>query len=157
MALAAGAVGLVEAGLEDQRDLGVGGDLLEAPGVGDGEVSDSTTQGPAIKTSGAPPPMGIPATEPGGSRLTRTRLRPCSRAAPMKLANSGCGLERLGLELGVELAADEPRVIGQLHDLDQGLIGRGPEAQAGLLEALPVFVVDLVAVPVTLADLAPAP
>jgi hypothetical protein len=32
-------------------------------------------------------------------------------------------VERPRLELGVELAADEPRVIGELDDLDQRFVG----------------------------------
>jgi len=34
--------------------------------------------------------------------------------------------QRLGLELGVELAAEEPGMVGGLHDLDEAVIGIDP-------------------------------
>ena len=69
--------------------------------------------------------------------------------------NSGCGACGPRLELGVELAADEVRVVRQLDHLDQPA-GRAtaPEStMPWLLERLAVVVVDLVAVAVALADL----
>ena len=57
------------------------------------------------------------------------------------------------LELRVELAGDEPRVIGQLDDLDEpALLERARDDEAGVDELLAVVVVDLVAVPVALVD-----
>ena len=54
-------------------------------------------------------------------------LRPAAtarRAASMNEANSGCGCERLGLQLGVELHADEPGMVRQLDDLGQQAVRR---------------------------------
>ena len=55
----------------------------------------------------------------------------------MKLAEERVRLERLGLELGVELAAEEVGMAGDLDDLDVGGVGRGAgEAEAGAGEQL---------------------
>src|SRR6266542_3750247 len=62
-------------------------------------------------------------------------------------------LPRPGLELGMELPGDEPRVVGQLDDLDQLLLR--PDAgdpETPLREPGQVIVVDLVTVPVALLD-----
>ena len=57
------------------------------------------------------------------------------------------------LELRVGLGAHPERVAGQLDELDQPVVGRGPRAhQAGLLQPGPVAGVDLVAVAVALVD-----
>ena len=62
--------------------------------------------------------------------------------------------ERLGLELGVELDADEPGVLGHLDDLGQATVRRhAGEAQARGAQPVDVVDVDLVAVAVALADL----
>ena len=62
--------------------------------------------------------------------------------------------ERLRLQLGVELHADEPGVVGHLDDLGQAAVGRhAGEAQARRAQAVDVVDVDLVAVAVALADL----
>ena len=45
-------------------------------------------------------------------------------AAPMNPAKSGCGRVGRDLQLGMELAADEPRMVGQLDHLDQPAVGR---------------------------------
>ncbi len=56
-------------------------------------------------------------------------------------------------ELGVELHAHAPGVVGPLHGLDQGLVGgEGAQHEPGVLERLAVAVGDLVAVPVAFAD-----
>src|SRR6185312_13206195 len=48
------------------------------------------------------------------------------------------------LELRVELAGDEPRVVAQLDDLDEPSVRRLPgQRHARRLEGLPVAVVDL--------------
>src|SRR5690242_3510538 len=65
-------------------------------------------------------------------------------------------LERLGLELGVELAAEEIRMLllRQLDDFDIGTIGRrAGDAQACRGQRLLVFAVELVPMAMTLADL----
>ena len=74
-------------------------------------------------------------------------------AASTKPAKSGCGSHGRERNSGMELAGDEARVVGQLDDLDQLLLGPDPrDAQPVLLEALQVVVVDLVAVAVALLD-----
>src|SRR5204862_7662354 len=58
------------------------------------------------------------------------------------------------LELRMELAADEPRMLRVLDDLDQLPVGtHAAEAKAVLGELLAIFVRDLVAVTMPLADL----
>ena len=62
-------------------------------------------------------------------------------------------LERLGLELGVELAAEEEGVVGDLDDLDVGGVGGGAgDAQAGAGEQGFVLAVEFVAVAVAFGD-----
>src|SRR5688572_26835758 len=61
---------------------------------------------------------------------------------------------RSALELGMELAADEVRVLLQLDHLDELLVGaRAREHEARLLERLAVVVGELVAMAMALADL----
>jgi hypothetical protein len=58
------------------------------------------------------------------------------------------------LEFGVKLTAKEPRMVRKLYHLNQGTVrGQSAAAHAVLLESIPVGVVDLVAVPMTFADL----
>ena len=48
-----------------------------------------------------------------------------------EVAEERMRLERLGLELGMELAAEEVRMVGDLDDLDVGAVGgRAGDAQA---------------------------
>src|SRR5688572_16664479 len=57
------------------------------------------------------------------------------------------------LELGMELAPDEPGMIGQLDHFDQALIGRlAAQTEAMLREDVTIRVVDLPPVPVAFAD-----
>ena len=64
-------------------------------------------------------------------------------------------LERLGLEFGMELAAEEEGMVGNLDDLDVGAVGRGAgDAHAGAGEQRFVFAVEFVAMAVALADFA---
>ena len=61
--------------------------------------------------------------------------------------------KRIGFEFGVELYADEPRVIGNFDDLGQHSVGReAGEHQAMLLQLAAVADVHFVAVAVTLRD-----
>ena len=63
-------------------------------------------------------------------------------------------LARVRRELGVELDADEPRMVGKLDDLAEVFLGRTRRHdEAGRFELIDVAVVDLVAVAVTLIDL----
>src|ERR1700719_1929103 len=58
------------------------------------------------------------------------------------------------LKLGVELAADEPGMSLQLHHLDQRSIRRkAAQVESMLDELIAIFVVDLIAMPMALADL----
>src|SRR5579859_4900071 len=62
-------------------------------------------------------------------------------------------LHGLRLELGMELAAEKPGMVGYLADLDVGLVGSFPgDFEAAGFERLFVFAVELVAVAVALAD-----
>ena len=71
-----------------------------------------------------------------------------------EVAEERVRLERLGLELGVELAAEEEGMVGDLDDLDVGGVGGGAgEAKAGAGEDGFVLAVELVAMAVALADL----
>src|SRR6185503_8600853 len=63
-------------------------------------------------------------------------------------------LERLGLELRMELAADEVRMVIELDDLDVGSVGsRSRYAQAGAGQHRFILAVELVAVAMAFADL----
>src|SRR5205085_5988186 len=56
-------------------------------------------------------------------------------------------------ELGVVLAAEEPRMVGELGHLGQVLgLGLGADREAGGLEARDVVVVDLVAMAMALGN-----
>ena len=66
--------------------------------------------------------------------------------------NSGCGRSGRLLNSGWACVADPERVVGQLDELDEPLVGRRAAApQAGRLELGPVLRVELVAVTVTFA------
>src|SRR5215470_9254206 len=109
----------------------------------------SIMQVPPMNTNGRPPPMRsgptvtsrpMPtwrATRPSGRRAWRRRsVRRAHDAEQRRLAGFRLVLQRRAdealeqrvtidrarLELGMELAADEPRVVGELDDLDQGLV-----------------------------------
>ena len=74
-----------------------------------------------------------------------------TRAAPTSSRNSGWGSVGPALELGMGLGADPEGVAGQLDELDQPVVGRGPRAhQADLLEPAAEAGVHLVAVAVAL-------
>ena len=86
---------------------------------------------------------------PGRRRRSRAR----SSAACDELAEERRGPRRPRLELRVELRRDEPRVVGQLDDLDEAaLLERAADDEAGVDQRLPVGVVHLVAVAVALGD-----
>src|SRR5262245_20079406 len=116
----------------------------------------SMTQGPARNASGAPAPIAR-------SAVTATR-RPAAGGSAGGLtvplagiderAEEGVRLHRLGLELRVELAGQEVRVIRNLDDLDEALVRRLPgHLEPAPLEIVHVLAVHLVAVAVALADL----
>src|SRR5258707_14210565 len=63
-------------------------------------------------------------------------------------------LQRLGLELGMELAAQEIRMVGNLYDLHVSPIGRSAgDAQSASGQHRFIFAVELIAVAMSLADL----
>src|SRR3989442_12169552 len=90
-------------------------------------VSLSITHGPAMSARGAPSPIA-------SSRLISTRrVRPAPGSAlglPELFAGTdeapeqGVGEHRLRLELGMELAGQEIRLIRDLQDLPQRTVGR---------------------------------
>src|SRR5260221_2760303 len=115
---------------------------------------DSTTHGPAIRNKG----LSRPTSKPQSFMLS-------SRDRGLGLAGlvlqSGLderGKQRVAAARGrrefrVELAADEPRMRRQLDHLAQLLaLGDAGNAQALVLQALQVLVVDLVPVSVALVD-----
>src|SRR2546422_460958 len=107
---------------------------------------DTGTPGSARRRAPRPPAPAAP------RRSECCRPRPASPVPvrDRRLDEGGeerVGLPRPGAELGMELPGDEPRVIGQLDDLDELLLGPDARhAQTVLLEPLEVFVVDLVPV-----------
>src|SRR5882762_9941466 len=62
--------------------------------------------------------------------------------------------QRLGLEFGMELAAEEPGMLRRFDDLDVLAVGRAAgDAESGIGERLFVLAVELVAVAVALGNL----
>src|SRR5262245_57285232 len=118
----------------------------------------SITHGPAMNASGAPP--RVSSRSPTGTLRGAAGSapgRPVPLAGMDEAPEKGMGLHRLRLELGVELAGHEVRVIGDLDDLDEALVGRlARDLETAALEILHVLPVHLVTVPVALADLGPA-
>src|SRR5204863_6496791 len=85
------------------------------------------------------------------------RLAPAGAALEGRLDEAleeRVALHRPRLELGVELAGDEPGMVAELDHLDQRAVGRDAgEHEPALLEPLAIGVVHLVAVAVALGDL----
>src|SRR5215469_10657038 len=64
------------------------------------------------------------------------------------------GLERLRLELGMELAPEEERMLGNLDNLNVGSIGRSAcNAQASRRQYAFILAIKLIAMAMALADL----
>src|SRR5712691_4271019 len=122
----------------------------------------SITHGPAINVKGRPPPIVrsptlIPVSFDDTKLLQERRLprfdsmreRRSHEAAEDRMA-----IERARLELRVELAGEEPRVIRQLDDLDEVAVGGDAgKHQPLLLEQRAEVVVELVTVAMPLGDL----
>src|SRR6185503_5757122 len=96
--------------------------------------SDSTTQGPAMRNGAAPPPnfgamsvgqLGELGGRAGGGTAPLLPFPVLQRGAH-EPREQGMRAHRPRLELGVELAADEPRVIGQLDHLHERAVRRQP-------------------------------
>src|SRR2546423_6612710 len=125
--------------------------------------SDSTTHGPAMRNGTAPP---------WAAKCCATSVASTGELRPLDLGGGGQGpgamlLARRAhepgeqrvrprgtrLQLRMELAADEPRVVGQLDHLHQRAVGReAGAAHAVFGEYVAVGVRHLVAMPVPLAD-----
>src|SRR5262245_10715922 len=84
----------------------------------------SITHGPAIRANGDPPPNRISGVTSIGSGVLHIAQKRTGHA-PLAILVGGrdkgpeqrMRLERLGFELGMELATQIPRVIGKLADL----------------------------------------
>src|SRR5690606_37548106 len=102
----------------------------------------------------------------GRSRIRRgSCVRGCRPRQAQALARARGGDEageqrmpipRRRRELRMELRGEEPRVVRQLDHLDEPVDGESGEHEAGLLEALEIAIVELVAMAVTLIDHVPA-
>ena len=106
-------------------------------------------------TTGLTTALAATGTTDGTSRAVRTGSCP-SRTA-MRRGHEPVEQRvrpfRPRLELGMELARHEPRVVLQLDDLDEPAVRRlAGQQHAGRLERRAVAVVDLEAVAVTLVD-----
>src|SRR5574340_948869 len=115
----------------------------------------SMTHGPAIRTSALPGPNAPYSIATRVLRLPRFRAR-----LPLLIGRADEGpeqrvrFERLGFELGVELAAEEPRVVRDLADLHVHAVrGLAGDAQPVLGQDGLELAVELVPVAVPLADL----
>src|SRR3954451_3134899 len=117
------------------------------------------THGPAIRTSGRPAAKSANSIGTGEERLLLV-----GEAAHVLVVRGAderskerVRLHRLGLELRVELAAEETGGAGDLADLDVGAVGGlAGEAESAGLQLLFVLPVELIAVAVALVDFAGA-
>ena len=142
-ALERGAVRLVEAGLVDQPDAALARSSRPAPALISSACARlSSWHGPAISANGrslamARSPMATDVRARGyraherrdetvhacrrQAWLTRGSHQPAllHRGLDEASVNSGCGSKGLRLQLGMELHADEPGMVGDLDDLGQ--------------------------------------
>src|ERR1035437_6144944 len=122
----------------------------------------SMTHGRAISTRRLPKSansIGTGELGMGEQRLLNGRLAPVAllfRRADEALEQR-VRLHGLALELGMELAAEIPRMVGEFADFDVGIVGRlAGDLEARRLQALFVFAIELVAVAMALVDFARA-
>ena len=139
--------------------------------TGPGTAADGEGVDPLVRNVCSPPPTRSPGcSRPGlalavldGLVLDRGLLdldREAQLLLPLDRGADQAREQRVrsgrpGPQLGVRLRGDVVgvHVAGQLHELDEVVVRRGPrEHEAGLLELVAVDVVDLVAVPVPLLD-----
>src|ERR1035437_2831227 len=119
----------------------------------------SITHGPAISTRRLPKSANSIGTGElaGEQRLLNGRLTPIAllfRGADEALEQR-VRLHGLGFELGMELAAEIPRMVADLADLDVGIVGRlARDLKARRLQALFVLAIELVAVAMAFVDFA---
>ena len=96
--------------------------------------------------------VGVGRPRPNGGQLRLAAVAQAS-AVDDEAVEQRVRALRPGLELGVELAGDEPRVVAQLDDLDEAAVGRhAGQEHARALEGLAVAVVHLEPVAVPLVD-----
>src|SRR3989475_5750191 len=121
--------------------------------------SDSTTQGPAMRNGAEPKCWVIASLVQAGEPGPAPNLRPGAHVAVLASRADEAGEQRVRprgarLELGVELAADEPGVVGELDHFHERAVGRQPRAPHPVLgQHVAVGVRYLVAVAVALAHL----
>src|SRR5512140_988121 len=121
----------------------------------------SMTHGPAISASGAPapkrmrPPRGVVrSTGMAGLRGHAEPLLAALIGRADERAEERMRLQRLGFELGVKLAAEEPGMVRDLANLDVDAVGRrARDAQSVSGQDFLVLAVELEAVAVAFADL----
>src|SRR5579863_8158930 len=110
------------------------------------------THGPAISTKGWPAPKALNSIGTRVLRLLAGRgvfgrfgvlnqrrqpLAPIRVCRPDECLEKRVRLHGLTLELGMELASQEPGMIGDFANLDVGIVGRlAGDAEAGGLEAV---------------------
>src|SRR5689334_16827392 len=114
------------------------------------------THGPAIRTSGLPVAKSLKLIGTAEERLLfkgpPPHVLPIRRAD--ELFEQRMRLHRLRFELGMELAAEEPRVVRDLADLDVRPVRRFTrEPQPAGLQLVFVFPIELVAVAMPLVDI----
>src|SRR3954470_3329973 len=123
-------------------------------------VSDSRTQGPAMRKSASVGKRAIASSVRGFDEGSFLRLALALTSAPrLRGSRDESREQRVGprgprLQLGVELTADEPRVVLELDDLNELAI-RGESAQTHpvLHEELTVVIRDFITMAVALAHL----
>src|ERR1035437_9414437 len=122
----------------------------------------SITHGPAISTRRLPKSANSIGT---GELVTGEQWLLDGRLAPVALLFRGADealeqrvrLHGLGFELGMELAAEIPRMVADLADLDVRIVRRlARDLEARRFQALFVFAIELVAVAMALVDFARA-
>src|SRR6266446_9941339 len=112
--------------------------------------SDSTTQGPAMR-NGLLSAANRRAMEFARRFVAYVQFLVIEGSAH-ESGEQRMWAHRTGLQLGMKLAADEPRVIGQLDHLDERAIRRQSRAAHAVLgEHVAIRVRDLVAMAVPLA------
>src|ERR1035441_8289784 len=122
----------------------------------------SMTHGPAISTRRLPKSansIGTGELGMGEQRLLNGRLAPVALlfCRADEALEQRVRLHGLALELGMELAAQIPRMVGELADFDVRIVRRlARDLQARRLQALFVFAIELVAVAMALVDFARA-
>src|SRR5580698_10246485 len=85
--------------------------------------------------------------------MFRLRRHPALNRGLDESAEQRMRIERARLQLGMELASEEPWVPLELHDFDQVLIwGEAGRDETDLLEAFAIVVVHFVAMAMALGD-----